>query len=157
MRRRSVLALAAAWLARPAHGQPAEAVVAEAERALRRPLPPSERRIVTDAARDRAQGLKALARRFAGDVAALSGLQAGQVAALVPDIADPLAVRTLGPEIETLRDRPLSARQKQRLADLDAGRRAEVERLDRRLMAALGTVGLDPSVAARTVAALRTR
>jgi hypothetical protein len=158
VRRRSLLLLLlAATVARPASPQGADAVVAEVERRLRRPLGPAERRIVADAALDWTRGLRTLARRFAGDVASVAGLQAGQVAALVPDIADPLAFRTLGPEIETLRDRALSPRQRQRLAELDARRRSEVEALDRRLTEALGSVGLDAAGAVRTVSSLRGR
>lgn len=158
MRRRTLLAALIAGLAAPAvSAQGVDAVVAEVEGRLRRPLTHAERRAVADAARDWSLGLRTLARRFAGDVATLAGLQTGQVAALVPDIADPLAVRTLGPEIEAMRDRTLSPAQKRRLADLDARRRAEVEALDRRFAAALGSVGLEPVAVTRTIAALRGR
>jgi hypothetical protein len=149
--------LLGAPVARPARPQGADAVVAEVERRLRRTLTPGERRTVVDAAQDWTRGLRTLARRFAVDVASVAGLQTGQVAALVPDIADPLAVRTLGPEIEALRDRALSPRQRQRLAELDARRRSEVQALDRRLTEALGSVGLDAAGAARTVSSLRAR
>jgi hypothetical protein len=119
-----LLSLAITGVSPLLQAQSADAVVAEVETRLRRPLSTGERRIVGDAARAWSADLRTLARRFSQDLAATTGLQAGQVAALVADIADPMAVRTLGPEIETLRDRPLTARQRGLICCADASRPA---------------------------------
>jgi hypothetical protein len=152
-----LLPLAIAGVSPLLRAQSADVVVAEVEMRLRRPLSTGERRIVGDAARAWIADLRTLARRFSQDLGATTGLQAGQVAALVADIADPMAVRTLGPEIETLRDRPLTARQKQRIAELDRARRASVVTLDARLTDALATIGVDATTAGRIIATLRGR